>query len=124
MSDQDIQRVMNFTFCSEEEAKKALSETNDVVDACDLLMQIPQTKGAPKPKVLSEEQQRFTKIRKDMEAIDNSIMKSSQPDSSSQESLRNRALVQEETKLHSDYIQKSHLPTLEEEEQKQETVCQ
>ena len=121
---EDIQKVMKFTFCSEEEAKKALSETNNIVDACDLLMQVPQTKGAPKPKVLSEEQQMFTKIRKDMEAIDMSIMKSSQRDSSSQELSHNHALVQEETSLHSDYIQKSHLPTLEEEEQKQETVCQ
>ena len=121
---EDIQKVMNFTFCSEEEAKKALSETNNIVDACDLLMQVPQTKGAPKPKVISEEQQMFTKIRKDMEAIDMSIMKSSQRDSSSQELSHNHALVQEETSLHSDYIQKSHLPTLEEEEQKQETVCQ
>ena len=121
---EDIQKVMNFTFCSEEEAKKALSETNDVIDACDLLMQVPQTKGAPKPKVLSEEQQMFTKLRKDMEAIDISIMKSSQRDSSSQELSHNHALVQEETSLHSDYIQKSHLPTLEEEEQTQETVCQ
>ena len=121
---QDIQRVMNFTFCSEEEARKVLSETNDVVEACDLLMKIPQTKGAPKPKALSEEQKMFTKIRKDMEAIDNSIMKSSRPDSSSQELSHNHALVQEETLLHSDYIQKSHLPTLEEEEQTQETACQ
>jgi hypothetical protein len=126
MSDQDIERVMMLVSCSEKDARQALSETGDVVEAADMLMSVPVTRGAPKQKSLSEEQVAFTEIRKNMEAIDRlvqaNLKKSNQPDSSCQ-GLRDTP-VQEEMILSSDCIQSSHLPTQEEEEQKQETACQ
>jgi len=123
MSAEDIQRVMNFTFCTEEEAKTALAQTENIIDACDLLMQVPQTKGAPKQKQQTEEQKAFAQIRRHMEAIDMSITtKSNQRDSSSLELSHTHALVQEGTTLRSDCIQSSQIITLEEVEQKQETA--
>ena len=126
MSDQDVQRVMMLVSCSEKDARQALSETGDVVDAADMLMSVPVTRGAPKQKSLSEEQVAFTEIRKNMEAIDKlvqtNLVKSNQPGSSCQELTDTH--VQEEMILSSDCIQSSHLPTREEEEQKQETACQ
>ena len=128
MSDGDVERIMKLAFCTEEEARQALAKTCDVIDAVDLLLVVPPTLGAPKQKVLSEEQQQFKQIRVDMEAIDRAneivLKKSGQPDSSSQELLHTPDLSQEEMLLHSDCIQKSHLPTLEEEGQTPGTVCQ
>ena len=129
MSDEDIERIMQLTFCSEKDARDAFSKTQDVVDACDLLMVLedPRTKrGAPKPKILSEEQKIFTQIRKDMELIDRAneavLMKTSQPASSSLRSSHTLGLVQEEMSLRSDHILESHLPTQEEVAKKSETV--
>lgn len=118
---------MMLASCTEEEARKALSKTSDVIDATDMIMNVPVTRGAPKQKVLSEEQVAFAKIRENMKLIDRSVdsnlKKSNQPDSSSQALLRNPAPVQEEMRLHSDCIQSSQIPAREEEEQKQGTAC-
>jgi hypothetical protein len=125
MSDGDIERIMQLAFCSEEDARHAFSKTQDVVDAVDMLLEIPPTKGAPKPKQLSEEQKAFTQIRKDMEKIDRAnetLMKTSQHDSSFPMLSHTLGLVQEEMSLHSDRILESHLPTQEEVAQKSETV--
>jgi len=128
MSDQHVERVMMLASCSEEDAKKALSKTNDIIDAVDMLMSVPPIRGAPKQKTMSKEQIAFMEIRKNMEAIDESVnmklMKSDQSDSSSQVLKHTHALDQEEMMLHSDCIQSSQIPTQVEEEQKQETVCQ
>ena len=119
MSDGDIERIMKLAFCTEEEARKAYSLTNDVVDAIDSLMLVSPTVGAPKQKELSEEQKYFKKIRVEMEAMDRAnevvLKKINPPDSSSQELLHNLDLGQEGMMLCSDCIQQSHLPTLEEE---------
>lgn len=123
MSDGDVERVMKLAFCTEEEARSALSKTHDVIDAVDMLLVIPLAKGGPKPHVLSNEQQEFKKIRVSMEAIDKQITKSDQPDSSSQVLSRTPALVQEEMTLHSDCIQSSQIPVQELKEQTQETAC-
>jgi len=114
---------MELAGCTEEQAIKAYDEHEDMVEAIVSIMDVPQTRGNPKPAKVSEVQQAFTKMRKEMEALDYSIKTSSQRDSSSQELSHTPALVQEETKLDFDRIQQSHLATLEEEEQKQETVC-
>lgn len=128
MSDQDVERVMMLSSCSEEEARQALSKTDNVIDAVDMIMCTPITLGAPKQKTMTEEQITFAKIRENMEAIDrsvqNNLTKSNQSGSSSQELPRNHALVQEEMTLHSDCTQSSQIPTQVEEEQKPETVCQ
>jgi hypothetical protein len=128
MSDGDIERIMMLACCSEEEARLALSKTHDIIDAVDMLMSVPITKGAPKEKSVSEQQAAFMELRKNMELIDKSVesnlTKSNQSDSSSQGLRHNRALVQEEMSLRSDYTLSSQIPTLAVEEQKQETVCQ
>ena len=128
MSDGDIERIMKLAFCSEEDARKAYEKTHDVIDAVELLFDIPPSRGNPKEKVISEEQRQFTEIRKSMESVDENIMrgftKSNQHAPSSRELSRNLAPVQEEMTLRSDCIQSSQIPTREEEEQRQETVCQ
>lgn len=128
MSDQDVERVMMLTSCSEEEARQTLSKTGNVIDAIDVIMCVPITRGAPKQKAVSEEQAAFAKLRKNMEAIEcsvqNNITTSNQPGSSSQALTHNPALAQEEMTLRSDYTQSSQIPTQAEEEQTQGTVCQ
>jgi hypothetical protein len=114
---------MELAGCTEEEAIKAYDEHEDMVEAIVSIMDVPQSRGNPKPAKVSEVQQAFTKIRKEMEALDDSIKTSSQRDSSCLESSHSPALAQEETKSDFDRIQQSHLATLEEEEQKQETAC-
>ena len=128
MTDRDVERVMLLSSCSEEEARQALSKTGDVIEALDMIMCIPVTRGAPKQKTLSEQQIVFAELRKNMEAVErsvqNNITTSGQPDSSSQALTHNPAHVQEEMTLHSDCTQSSQIPTQAEEEQTQETVCQ
>ena len=128
MSDGDIERIMKLAFCSEEDARKAYEKTHDVIDAVELLFDIPPSRGNPKEKVISEEQRQFTEIRKSMESVDENIMrgftKSNQHAPSSLVSSHTLAPVQEEMTLRSDCIQSSQIPTREEEEQTQETVCQ
>lgn len=123
MSDGDVERVMKLAFCTEEEARMALSKTHDVIDAVDMLFVVPVTRGAPKPRVVSAEQQEFVRMRATMEAMDKNITKSDQPDSSSQVLSHTPALVQEEMTLRSDCIQSSQLPVQGEEGQTQETAC-
>jgi len=124
MNEGDIERVMKLAFCTEEEARSALSKTNDIIDAVDMILVVPVTRGAPKPKVISPEQEEFMKMRKNMELFDKNITKTDQSDSSSQVSTHIPVLDQEEMSLHSDCIQSSQIPTQVEEEQTQETVCQ
>ena len=127
MSDQDVERVMMLSCCSEEDARQALSKTSDVIDAVDMIMRVPITRGAPKQKTVSEEQVAFMELRKNMEAIERSVQSnittSGQPDSSSQVLTHNPALSPEEMTLHSDCTQSSQIPAQVEEEQTQETVC-
>ena len=123
MSDGDVERVMKLAFCTEEEARSALAKTHDVIDAVDMLFVVPVTLGAPKPYVLSPEQQEFAKMRTTMEAIDKQITKSNQFDSSSLELSHTPVLVQEEMTLRSDCTQSSQIPVQEEGGQRQETAC-
>ena len=128
MSDGDIERIMKLAFCSEEDARKAYEKTHDVIDAVELLLDVPPSRGNPKEKVISEEQKHFTEIRKTMESIDSSILNgftnSNQHAPSSLALSHTLSPVQEEMTLHSDCIQSSQIPTQESEEQIQETVCQ
>lgn len=128
MSAGDIERIMVLAFCTEDDARKAYEKTHDVIDAVDSLLEVPITKGAPKARIQSDEQKEFVELRKKMETVESSIQAgfthSGQHESSSQVLSHTLAPVQEEMSLHSDCIQSSHLVTLGEEEQKQETVCQ
>lgn len=65
---------MHLTGCTQEEAEQALRECNDdVVDAVDKIMKVPETLGAPKKKELDDTQKKFADMRKTMEAIDRSV---------------------------------------------------
>ena len=123
MSARDIERIMMLAICSEEDAKNAYAKTQDVVEALDLLLQVPPSKGAPK-KNKKVEPESFSKMRKDMKDMDNRFTHSGQCESSSRELSRTHAPVQEEMSLRSDCIRSSHLATLGEEEQTRETVYQ
>lgn len=123
MIDGDVERVMKLAFCNEDEARMALSKTHDVIDAVDMILCVPVTKGAPKVTPKSPEQEAFMKMRSIMEAMDKNITKTNQPDSSSQVLTHNLCHDQEEMTLHSDCIQHSQIPTQVEEAQIQETVC-
>lgn len=128
---------MHLTGCTQEEAEQALREcNNDKVDAIDKILKTPQTLGAPKKKVLSEEQQKFAEMRKTMEMIDKSvesgfksnpkdIMKKDQHDFPSCQ-VKNYIHIPHSPPLWSDsnHIQKNQITIPELEEQTQETVCQ
>lgn len=73
MSDKDVEGVMKLAFCSEEDARDALSKTHDVIDAVDMLLNIPPTRGAPKQKTMDETQLFFAKLRATNETINKSI---------------------------------------------------
>ena len=128
MSEGDIERIMKLAFCSEEDARNSYAQTHDVIDAVDLLLSVPPSRGNPQKKVMSEEQQKFMEIRKTMETIETNITdgfkKSDQPAPSSPELLHTPDHVPEEMTLRSDCIQSSQIPTQESVEQKPETVCQ
>jgi len=127
MSDGDIERIMFLACCTEEDAKIAYSKTHDIVDAVDLLLEIPPTRGAPKAEIRKDGT--YDKIRELTDKLESDIKsgfkKLDQSDcSSSQASKHTHAPVQEEMTLRSDYTLNSHLATQEEEEQTPGTVCQ
>lgn len=121
-----ILMICSLTGCSEEEAKAAFEETEDVIDAIDRLLEKPVSKSEkyiPKleKKPLSEEQSEIQKVREVMEQLDSKhTISLGQPDcveSSVQQDLH------EEMVLQNNCSQQCQLPSLEEEVQRQETVC-
>jgi hypothetical protein len=75
-----IVMICNSIGCSVEEAERAYSQTNDVTEAIDLLFVKPACSSdkylVRKPKILSDEQQEFLKLREAMEKIDNELTSS------------------------------------------------
>jgi hypothetical protein len=128
MSDADIERIMDLANCSNEIAKDAFAKTGNIVDAVDMIIITPPSRGAPKIKIITESQRESIIRREVMEGIDrsivNNIKSSNQPDSSSPELQHTLVLDQEELMLRSDCIQNSLIPVQEEVEQTQETACQ
>jgi hypothetical protein len=120
-----ILMICSLTGCSEEEAKAAFEETEDVIDAVDRLLEKPVLKSEkfiPKveKKALSEEQIEIQKVRELMEQMDaKHTISLGQPDcveSSVQQDLP------EEMVLQNNCSQQCQLPSLEEEVQIQETA--
>ena len=127
---------MSLTGCTQEEAERALCETNnDTVEAVDRILNIPQSKWAPKPKQLDETQKKFTEMRKVLESSENSIQagfggksdkvtKTGQRDcSSSQELSHSPCRPLEELSSDSHHTQQNQIAIPELEEQTQETAC-
>jgi hypothetical protein len=123
MSDRDVEDVMKMSFCSEEDARKALNICGDVTSAVCYIFRDPPVLP-PKKKELDAEQLKFKGMRDTMETIDRNIdttlKKKDQPDSS----CLNLTDTPAPTLQHSVNIQQSHLPTLESEAKTQETVYQ
>lgn len=124
----EVERVMNLGCCTEEEAKAALLKTNgDVVEAIALVMNIPESKWAPKKRELDETQKHFSNLRKidsDINAsIEAGFKKSGQPGASrpAETSIQMSPGLRY---LDYDCTQSSHLALLEEEGQTQGTACQ
>ncbi len=120
--------VMNLTGCTQEDAERVLREcNNDPVEAVDKLLCVPETRGAPKKQELDETQKKFAEMRKQMEAMTESIesgfKKSDQHDSpSSQESSHIHVHPQEQLWSDSHHTRQSQIVIPELEEQTQETV--
>ena len=124
MSDRDVEDVMKMSFCSEEDARKALEICGDVTSAVCYIYRDPPVLP-PKKKELTEEQKKFEEFRKNMENCDkerhtNLVRTTNQPELSYQD-LQD---IPEEKSQHFESIQQSHLPTLESEAKTQETACQ
>lgn len=121
--------VMSLTGCTKEEAEKTLREcNNDTVDAVDKILNLPVSQWGPKRRKIDAEQERFTEMRKNMEAMDRKtdtqLMKKDQPDcSSSLEWSHTPARLLEEPSSHSPHTQQNQIVIPELEEQKQETAC-
>lgn len=118
-----VNKIMELAGCSEAEAVKAYNEHEDIVEAVVSILDVPYVRGNPRPREPTEVQKAFIQMRKDMEALDKSITKTSQLDSSSPKLSHTRDPGQEEKKSSSDCTPQSHQVTRAEVEQKQETAC-
>lgn len=119
--------ICSLTGCSEEEAKKAFSQTKDTVDAIDLLLEKPVSKCdkyIPKKVIqpLTEEQIEIRKVRDLMEQMDGTKSISLSPPCCVEQD--EQLVPHEGMVLQNNCSQQCQLPSLEEEVQKQETVCQ
>lgn len=123
MSDRDVEDVMKMSFCTEEDARKALEICGDVTSAVCYIYRDPPVLP-PKKKELSEEQKKFEEFRKTMESIDRNIEDNLKTKDQPEPSCLSWMDTPEEKSQHSESIQQSHLPTLESEAKTQETVYQ
>ncbi len=77
MSNDAVEKVMNLAFCTEEEARVALHETDgDIVEAIDILLKVPPTLAAPKQKEMDDVQKFFKKLREDTQKMNEEIEES------------------------------------------------
>lgn len=123
MSDKEVEDIMRMTFCTEEEARKVLNETGDVIDAVCKIMDVTPVL-APKKKELNEEQLKFKEMRTNMERMDrihdHNLTRINQPEPSCQDLTDTPA----PTSQHSANTRNNHLLTQELEVEIPETVCQ
>ena len=84
---EDVKKLMDMCFCSEEQAKHALSQTDNIVDAMCLILNVKPVLP-PKQVVMTEAQKWFKEGRNSMEKVDKNIedqlKKKDQPASSYQ----------------------------------------
>lgn len=127
---------MHLSGCTQEEAEQALREcNNDVIDAIDKIIKVPQSLGAPKKKELNETQKKFADMRKVTESLNKSIESGfgNKQDVITKTDQHGSPSCQEKSYNHiphspplwsdSHHIQQSQIPSLESVEQKQETAC-
>lgn len=124
-----IAMIVSLTGCSEEEARDAYDETEDVVEAVDkLLARVPTNTPAPRKFVRADktpDEQRVEELRGTMKSIDEDIQRgliaSHQP---AAELSVETPTHHEETVLQNNCLQECHLPLIESEVQTLETACQ
>lgn len=123
MRDKEVEDIMKMAFCTEEEARRVLNETGDVIDAVCKIMDTPPILP-PKKNELNEEQLKFKEMRTNMERIDrihdHNLTRINQPEPSCQDLTDTPAPMSQ----HSENIQSNHLLTQELEVEIPETVCQ
>ena len=118
----EIEIICELAGCSIEEATKVWEETGDIVESVDRLL--PGKAPLKKPKIISEDQQKFNEIRKLMESMDKKKEESTllnQPDCVEQVEQQDH---HEEMVLQNNCYQQCQIPSLEEEVGKQGIVCQ
>jgi hypothetical protein len=121
MTEAMIEKVMEYTNCTFDDAKATLEKTNyDMLETLSLLINIPQSVSAPKQKVIDETQQFFTEMRKTMDKIEGSITLLSQSECSEQGELQ---IHPEEMVQQSNCCSEYHPPTPELVAEKQEIEC-
>ena len=108
---EDVKKLMDMCFCSEDQAKYALSQTDNIVDAMCLILNVKPVLP-PKQVEMTEAQLWFKEVRTSMEKIDKSIeagwiKKKDQPASSCQD-LTDIPTLREESSQHSEHTQKNH----------------
>ena len=122
MSDREVEDLMKMTFCSEEEARKVLAETDDIIEAASRILGNPVL--APKKKELTEEQLKFKEMRTNMERMDRTrdtnLTRINQPEPSSLD-LKDTL---DQMLQHSENIQNNHLEVQELEVEIPEIVYQ
>lgn len=117
-----IEKVMEYTNCTFDDAKATLEKTGyDMVESLSLLINIPRSIAAPKQKVIDETQQFFTEMRKTMDKIEGSITLLSQSECSEQGELQ---IHPEEMVQQSNYCPEYHPPSPELGVETRETACQ
>jgi hypothetical protein len=129
---QSIDMICTLTGCNYEMACEAFNETGDVTLAVDKILFKTELPVKKKPKT-DETQEEIKKIREVMKELDKKM--DERPDSTINQfsTLLSRREREEsvltpthllETVLQNNYSQECQLPVLEEEVEKQETVCQ
>lgn len=107
---EDVKKLMDMCFCSEDQAKHALSQTDNIVDAMCLILNVKPVLP-PKQVEMTEAQIWFKEVRTSMEKIDknieNQLKKKDQPVSSCQD-LTDIPTLREESSQHSEHTQKNH----------------
>ena len=115
---EDVKKLMDMCFCSEEQAKHALSQTDNIVDAMCLILNVKPVLP-PKQITMTKEQAWFKEVRTSMEKMDRNIedglKKKDQPASSYQD-LTDIPTLQEESSQHSEHTPKNRQSTQVKEE--------
>jgi hypothetical protein len=123
MSDKEVEDIMKMAFCTEEEARRVLNETGDVIDAVCKIMDVTPVL-APKKKELNEEQLKFKEMRTNMERMDRLHDHNLTRINQHEPSCLDLTDTPSPTSQHSENIQSNHLLTQELEVEIPETVCQ
>lgn len=123
-----IQIICSLTGCTEEEAKKAYDETEDVIEAVDLLLETPELpsnkiiNSKKRKREVTPEEEIIGPYRKILKEIDERMSSTSIQRGCEESSLT--IVPREEKVQQSNCSQQCLLLSLEEEVQKPETVCQ